>query len=171
MLKLCSRKAITSQEHGIYSHRLDQQRWLAGGASNSGGGVLKSLFTDDELISLSEKMNLGLDTGLNYYPLPSIGERFPVADANMKPVMYPVPDDRHIYLQGIFEGIAKIEKMGYDLLEELADEPVKSVRSCGGGSANPAWSNIRQRIVKRPFLQADHTESAYGSALLAAGRV
>jgi len=171
VLKLCTRKPITSNAHGIYSHRLDEQRWLAGGASNSGGAVLKSLFTDDELISLSEKMNPDQDTGLDYYPLPSIGERFPIPDAEKMPVMTPVPDSRAIYLQALFEGIAQIEKTGYDLLEKLGDESVQSVRTCGGGSVNPAWSSIRQRIVMRPFLQANQTEAAYGSALLAASRV
>jgi D-ribulokinase len=171
VLKLCSRKPITSLTHGIYSHRLDEQRWLAGGASNSGGAVLKTQFSNDELISLSEKMNPDQDTGLDYYPLPSPGERFPIPDAAKKPVMTPVPDSRAIYLQALFEGIAQIEKTGYDLLEKLGGDSVQSVRTCGGGSANPAWSSIRQRIVNRPFLQADQTEAAYGSALLAAGRL
>ncbi len=171
VLKLCTRKPITSNAHGIYSHRLDDQRWLAGGASNSGGAVLKSLFTDDELISLSEKINPDQDTGLDYYPLPSTGERFPVPDAEKKSIVHPVPENRVTYLQGLFEGIARIEKTGYVLLEKLGDESVQSVRTCGGGAANPAWSRIRQRIVKRPFLQAEQTEAAYGSALLAAGRV
>ena len=95
--------------------------------------------------------------------------RFPFPDPDKKPEMQPVPDNRSEYLQAIFEGIARIEKQGYDLLEELANEPVLSIRSSGGGAANPAWSRIRERIVGRPMLQAKQTEAAYGSALLAAG--
>lgn len=171
VLKLCTRKPITSQTHGIYSHRLDEQRWLAGGASNTGGAVLKTLFTDEELISLSEKMNPDQDTGLDYYPLPSTGERFPIPDSEKKSRIHPVPDNQVTYLQGLFESIAQIERTGYDLLEKLGDVSVLSVRTCGGGAANPAWGSIRQRIVQRPFLQADQTEAAYGSALLAAGKV
>jgi len=171
VLKLCTHKSITSNAHGIYSHRLDQQRWLAGGASNSGGAVLKEKFTIDELLSLSEQISPDLDTGLEYYPLPVKGERFPFSDPEKLPVMQPVPDSRSEYLQAIFEGIARIEKQGYDLLEELGADRVLSIRSSGGGAANPVWTRIRQRIVDRPFLQADQTEAAYGSALLAAGRL
>ncbi len=171
VLKLCTQKSITSNAHGIYSHRLDQQRWLAGGASNSGGAVLKAKFTIDELLSLSEQISPDLDTGLEYYPLPAKGERFPFPDPEKMPVMQPVPDSRSEYLQAIFEGIARIEKQGYDLLEELGADKVLSIRSSGGGAANPVWTRIRQRIVDRPFLQAEQTEAAYGSALLAAGKV
>ena len=171
VLKLCTKRPIFSREHGIYSHRLDQYRWLAGGASNSGGAVLASLFTTEELVTLSKKMMTDQDTELDYYPLPAPGERFPVPDADKKPRMQPVPASRVTYLQALFEGIARIEKTGYDLLEELADEPVQSVRTCGGGAENPSWSSIRQRIVQRLFKQAEQTEAAYGSALLAAGKV
>jgi sugar (pentulose or hexulose) kinase len=171
VLKLCTRIPIVSENHGIYSHRLDEKRWLAGGASNSGGSVLKNLFSDNELVTLSEQMLPEQDTGFDYYPLPSTGERFPIPDADKKPVIYPVPENRAIYLQAIFEGIARIEKHGYDLLEELGAETVQSIRTAGGGAVNAAWTSIRKRIVKRPLLQADHTEAAYGSALLAAGRL
>lgn len=171
VLKLCTSKPITSNRHGIYSHRLDRQTWLAGGASNSGGAVLKKYFTMDELFSLSDKIDPDKDSGLYYYPLPAKGERFPFADPEKEPVMHPIPDDRAIYLQAIFEGIAKIEKRGYDLLEELGGDTVLSVRSCGGGSTNTAWTQIRERLVGRPFIPAIHTEAAYGSALLAAGKL
>lgn len=171
VLKLCTRKPIISNAHGIYSHRLDNHRWLAGGASNSGGAVLKQIFTMDELIELSEHIDPAINTGLDYYPLPAKGERFPVPDPEKEPVMQPVPDERAIYLQAIFEGIAQIEKRGYDLLEELGADTVLSVRSCGGGAANRAWNSIRERIVERPFQPAMQTEAAYGSALLAAGKL
>jgi sugar (pentulose or hexulose) kinase len=171
VLKLCTRKPIVSNAHGIYSHRLDEHRWLAGGASNSGGAVLKAQFTENELIEFSDRMHPDQDTGLEYYPLPSAGERFPIPDAEKKPVMTPVPENRASYLQALFEGIARIEKTGYDLLEQLGNETVRSVRTCGGGAANPAWTRIRQRILDRPLEQARQTEAAYGSAILAAGKL
>ena len=85
--------------------------------------------------------------------------------------MTPRPEDPVIYLQAIFEGIAHIEKYGYDLLEELSNEKVLSVRTCGGGAANPSWTKIRQRILQRPLIEATQAEAAYGSALLAAGKL
>jgi sugar (pentulose or hexulose) kinase len=85
--------------------------------------------------------------------------------------MQPRPADRATYLQGIFEGIARIEKQGYDLLEKLGADPVISIRSAGGGAMNPVFTRIRERILKRPLMKADNIDAAYGSALLAAGLV
>jgi len=171
VLKLCTNSPINSIAEGIYSHRIDKQRWLVGGASNSGGAVLKENFTHEELLSLSKQINPAQNTGLNYYPLPSKGERFPYPDAEKQPNMLPVPENRSEYLQAIFEGMAQIEKQGYSLFEKLGTVKVKSIRSSGGGAKNEAWTKIRERIISRPLIKATHTEAAYGSALLAAGKV
>ena len=171
VLKLCTQHPVASVEYGIYSHRLDETRWLAGGASNTGGAVLKKEFSADELKTLSAQMDTNGETGFDYYPLPAPGERFPFPDTDKKSVMTPRPASQVTYLQAIFEGIARIEKQGYDLLEELSNETVLSIRSCGGGAANPAWTRIRQRILQRPLIDAAQTEAAYGSALLAAGKL
>ena len=171
ILKLCSRHPVSSPEHGVYSHRLGENRWLAGGASNTGGAVLKQLFNDNDLIELSQRMHPDIDTGLGYYPLPAIGERFPVNDPAKKPLMSPAPEDPVKFLQGLFEGIARIEKTGYNLLEQLGADPALSIRTTGGGAINSTWTRIRERIVGRPVLVGLHNEAAYGAARLAAGLV
>jgi len=51
--------------------------WLAGGASNSGGAALLAHFTPDRMAELSPRIDPETDTGLDYYPLPAPGERFP----------------------------------------------------------------------------------------------
>jgi D-ribulokinase len=68
----------------VYSHRLDDN-WLVGGASNTGGAVLKQLFTDEQLAILSGKINPSLQSRLELYPLPKKGERFPISDPDMMP--------------------------------------------------------------------------------------
>ena len=52
VLKLLSNKRVESTPHGVYSHRFGN-RWLAGGASNSGGAVLRSFFDEARLAALS----------------------------------------------------------------------------------------------------------------------
>ena len=83
-VKLLSRNKVEDARFGVYSHRLDD-KWLVGGASNTGGAVLRQLFTDEQLEKLSEQINPELPSPLDYYPLPAVGERFPVADPNMMP--------------------------------------------------------------------------------------
>jgi sugar (pentulose or hexulose) kinase len=43
VLKLLSSQKVDDSNYGIYSHRLGNL-WLTGGASNTGGAVLKSFF-------------------------------------------------------------------------------------------------------------------------------
>ena len=171
IVKLCSSSQVDSRPHGVYSHRLDAKRWLAGGASNTGGAVLKQYFSPEDLVSLSAAMQADTDTGLNYYPLPSAGERFPVNDPSMQPKLSPAVEDPVMFLQGLFEGIARIEKTGYDLLETLGADRVSSICSAGGGAANRTWTAIRERIVGRPMQAGLHEEAAYGTARLAAGLI
>ncbi len=44
---------------------------------------------------------------------------------------------------------------------------MKSVRSVGGGAANPQWTAIRKRLLGVPFLEAASGEAAAGAARLA----
>jgi len=168
VLKLLSDRPVRSREYGIYSHRLGD-RWLVGGASNSGGGVLRKYFSDPEMAKRMLQLRPDTPTGLNYYPLPGPGERFPVNDPDLKPRIEPVPQDRTIFFQGLLEGIAQIEQRGYRLLEELGASPLKQVLTAGGGCQNEAWSEIRQGLLGVPVNPARDSEAAFGSALLAAG--
>lgn len=83
-IKLLSTSRIEDARFGVYSHRLDD-KWLVGGASNTGGAVLRQLFTDEQLEKLSEQINPMEASPLDYYPLKTVGERFPVADPKFVP--------------------------------------------------------------------------------------
>ncbi len=165
-LKILSDRPICAPDHGIYSHRL-LGMWLAGGASNSGGAALLTHFTAGDIVSLSGQIDPETDSGLDYYPLPRPGERFPVADPAMQPRLTPRPDDRALFLQGLFEGIAEIEALGYARLTELGAPSLSSVRTMGGGAGNPVWTRLRERRLQVPMLAPRSEAAAYGAALLA----
>lgn len=166
VLKLLSQHRLESAPHGIYSHRFGNV-WLAGGASNSGGAVLRMFFDDSELHDLSHHIDASQPSGLDYYPLPKPGERFPINDPFYPPRLTPRPDDRTLFLHGLLEGIAQIEAQGYRLLQDLGATPLTAVLSAGGGAHNEAFTAIRARLLGVPVSTAAHTEAAYGSALLA----
>ena len=63
----------------------------AGGASNTGGAVLKAHFTDDQLKELSQHIDPEKPSGLDYYPLLKAGERFPINDPFLEPRLTPRP--------------------------------------------------------------------------------
>jgi xylulokinase len=165
-LKLLSDRPIFSPQYGVYSHRL-LGMWLAGGASNSGGGALLAHFTPDEMEALTPSLDANTPTGLDYYPLPRPGERFPICDPDYPARISPVPPLRATFLQGLFEGVASVEALGYARLTELGAPKLKSVRTVGGGAKNRAWTRIRARTLGAPMLTPRSDEAAYGAALLA----
>jgi sugar (pentulose or hexulose) kinase len=166
VLKLLSDIRVESVDHGVYSHWFGR-RWLAGGASNAGGAVLRQFFDDRQLARLSEQIDPAVASPLDYLPLPRAGERFPVNDPALVPRLTPRPADDAAFLHGLLESLARIEARGYGLLGELGATPLCRVETAGGGARNPAWTHIRQRLLGVPVTRAAHTEAAYGAALLA----
>ncbi|MGC2083316.1 MAG: FGGY-family carbohydrate kinase [Bradyrhizobium sp.] len=165
-IKILSDRPISAPHYGIYSHRLGDT-WLAGGASNSGGAVLARHFRLSRIIELSAAIETDTETGLDYYPLAAPGERFPIADPDLPPRLTPRPTDDGEYLKAMLEGIAAIEALGYQRLAELGAPRLNSVRSVGGGAANPVWTAIRKRKLAVEFLPPTSAEAAAGAARLA----
>lgn len=166
VIKLLSDRPVDSPRHGVYSHRMGD-RWLVGGASNSGGAVIAQLFGRDRLPALTAALKPDRPTGLSYYPLPRPGERFPVSDPELAPVLEPRPEDEAVFFQGVLEGIAGIEGRAYRLLAELGAPAVTSLRSVGGGAGNAGWTEIRRRQLGVPFRPALSEDAAEGTARLA----
>jgi len=166
VLKLLSDRPIFAPAQGVYSHRLGD-RWLAGGASNTGGGALLAHFSAERMAALTPKLDPAHPTGLDYYPLPKPGERFPISDPQLAPRVTPRPADDLQFFQGLLEGIAAVEGLAYQALRELGAPTLSQVISIGGGARNPAWTAIRQRILGVPVSVAEETEASFGTALLA----
>lgn len=166
VLKLLSETRVDDPASGVYSHRLGKL-WLAGGASNTGGGVLRQFFNNEELATLSSRIDAGASSGLDYYPLPGIGERFPINDPHLACRIEPRPQDEAAFLHGLLEGTARIEAMGYEKLQALGASPLKRVMTAGGGAKNATWQQIREHLLKVPVTVAQHTEAAFGTAKLA----
>lgn len=166
VLKLLSASRVEAPEYGIYSHRCGDL-WLAGGASNCGGKVLEQIFGKQHLAELNTRLDPKTPSGLDYYPLPAPGERFPINDPDLPPRLEPRPADDALYLQGILESLARIEALGYKLLEKLGASTLREVFTAGGGAGNAAWTRMRAHALGVPVGAARHTEAAYGAALLA----
>ena len=164
-IKLLSSRRIDDQKRGLYSHRLGQ-RWLVGGASNTGGGVLLDHFNPAQMTALSAQIDPSKASGLDYYPLSRPGERFPVNDPSLKPRLEPRAADDARFLHGMLEGIARIEAQAYAALAELGAPAVKRIFTTGGGAQNAVWTAIRQRIVSDRIEVAPSSQAAYGMALL-----
>ena len=167
VLKVISDVEINDQAHGVYSQPYGKH-WLVGGASNSGGAVLKYYFSDEKMLELTKELKPSVHTNLNYYPLIQPGERFPINNPKLEPRISPKVDNDALFFQGLLEGIAEIEYTGYKLLEKLGAPYPTSIRTAGGGAMNKAWQKIREHKLGLTTRPAKHTAAAYGTAKLAA---
>ena len=166
VLKLLADAPITSTPHGVYSHWFGP-RWLVGGASNAGGRVLRQFFSDAQMAALTPRLRPELPTGLDYRPLPGVGERFPVADPTLLPRLEPRPADDAVFFQGLLESLARTEAEGYALLQRLGAPPVQKVWSVGGGACNPVYERTRALALSVPALSAMESDACVGVARLA----
>ncbi|MBR0796398.1 FGGY-family carbohydrate kinase [Bradyrhizobium jicamae] len=166
VVKQLATQPIFAASQGVYSHRLGE-RWLAGGASNSGGAALLMHFTADEMERLTPQVKPDEPTGLDYYPLPKPGERFPIADPALAARITPRPAEDCRFFQGLLEGIASVEALAYRQLARLGAPGLRRVIGIGGGARNDAWTKIRHRVLGVPVSIAEQTEASYGAALLA----
>ena len=150
---------------GITTHRVNGD-WICGGASNAGCGILSKFFSDLEIKELSRQINPSKNTSLNLLPLNSVGERFPINNSKLEPILGPRPVSDSLYLHALFEGLAKIELKGWEKLSELTGSVPKKIITIGGGSQNPQWRKIREKIINIPIVSCNKT-SSFGTALLA----
>lgn len=165
-LKLLSDASVFDHRSGVYSHLL-LGRWLAGGASNTGGAAIARHFPPERIADLSGHIDPSRDSGLDFYPLPRPGERFPIADPNLPPRETPRPADDALFLHGLLEGVARVEAEGYRRLAALGAPPLRTLRTVGGGARNAAWTAIRERLLGTHIQSARSEEAAVGAAVLA----
>ena len=169
-LKILSPIPIFSPQDGVYSHRLGES-WLVSGASSAGSGILLDYFSRKKIDELSQLIEPDIPTGLDYYPLSTAGERFPISDPNLQPRLTPRPDDDKLFFQGIIEGLTAIEKQGYLKMHKLGAPFPNRIVTAGGGADNQKWQIIRQQQIGVPVSTATQTEAAYGAAILPALRL
>ncbi len=172
VMKVVSEHPIFNKKSGVYSQPYGHL-WLVGGGSNSGGEVLKKYFTNDEILNYTDSLNDKIEQShftlheLNYYPLLTNGERFPIHDSNLKAKLSPIPNSQDDFFQAILEGMSDIEALAYNKLVDLGASYPKHVRSIGGGSKNRGWQYIRELKLGVPVILADYEQAAVGTALLA----
>lgn len=164
-IKVLSKVRIDAPDIGLYSHKLGDY-WLVGGASNTGGGVLKHFFSVEEMRQLSAQIDPTTLNDLNYYPLLKAGERFPINDPALTPRLTPRPASDVAFLHGLLESIARIEAQCYEAMAQMGAQRPTMILTAGGGGANPTWTSIRKRVLGCDIQTSSDNEAAVGIARL-----
>ncbi len=153
---------------GIYSHRHPDGWWLPGGASNTGGGSLAHRFSRRDLAGLDRRATERGPATVTCYPASGQGERFPFVTADAAEVWTGSPVDEVDAYRAIMEGVAFVERLGYERLRELGATVEAPLRSAGGGSRSHAWTAIRATVLDMAIVRPPSAATAFGACILAA---
>jgi len=168
---------VVDTTSGVYSHVAPDGAFWAGGASNTGAGVLRSGVTASLDVREADAAARALGPApVISYPLSCPGERFPIADAAFPGFLVDldgVPSNLGepiARFRAALEGVAFVERRG---LERLAALGVSGGRHhiAGGASASALWNGIRASVLDRQLLVPRHRSSAFGAALIAGAAV
>ena len=166
--KCISRQPARHPEGLVYSHKLPGGYWLPGAASNTGGEWIGKLFPGKNLRTLDERSRTLLPNSHMAYPLVRQGERFPFLAPQAQGFCLPEPQSPGLRYAAYLQGVALVERLGYQVLEEAMGCSLERVFSSGGGSRSDVWMQCRADATGRPMQRPASPESAFGSAIIAA---
>jgi len=152
----------------VYSHKLPGGLWLPGGASNTGAEWIEAWFGGEDLAALDAQAAAKLPCECVAYPLARKGERFPFRSGEARAFFEPEPGDPVTRYASALQGVALLERLGYDVLDEVTGVGGGVVYSAGGGSRSDVWMQCRADATGKTMCRAESVESAFGSAILAA---
>ncbi len=150
----------------LYSHRHPEGYWMPGGASNTGADWISLDFAEN-LQELNEEAETLIPTGLLAWPLKQEGERYPIMAPQAR-AFFPENASRAALFTSGLEGVAFIERLAYEIIEDLSGEKVEAVYSAGGGSNSDVWLKIRASVMNVPIFKCKEASGAFGAAIMAA---
>ncbi len=169
IFKGTSTTRIQTQNGSIYSHlHPDRKLWFPGAASSCGAGVLPHFFPEADLAVWDEQARPYLPTGLGSYPLTHPGERYPVSDPNFPGLLPPNGDQPARFYAALLEGVALVERLGIERLEDLGVSRSPQIWTTGGGCKSSLWLRIRASVLQRELILPRYPQPAMGAAILAA---
>ncbi|HEX2053819.1 MAG TPA: FGGY family carbohydrate kinase [Actinomycetota bacterium] len=168
VLKGASTDLVADPAGAVYSHYHPAGWWLPGGASSTGGQALPAAFAGRSLAELDDEAAARGPAGVVTYPLLGRGERFPFAVPDAEGFRLGIPADEVENYRSILEGVAFVERCGYERLRTLGAAPAGVLTSAGRGSTSAVWNRIRATVLGRPIVAKPEAGTALGACILAA---
>jgi xylulokinase len=151
----------------IYCHRHPEGYWLPGAASNTGGAAL-SAWPAGALASLDREAMHLTPASVVVYPLRQQGERFPFVQPAAQGFVEGTPGSAGELYAATLEGVAYVERLGYEIVRELGVAIHPPLLTAGGGAKSSVWTQIRADVLQQPVGVAAMTGAGFGAAVLAA---
>ncbi len=168
VLKGATRRILSDPEGAVYSHLHPGGWWLPGGASSTGGKALAAGFPSGDLSELDRRAAALGPAGCVIYPLLGRGERFPFAAPGAEGFVLGKPSGEADRYRAVLEGVAFVERLGYERLRELGAHPSGPIVSAGGGSRSAVWNTIRATVMGAEIEARPGASTALGACILAA---
>jgi sugar (pentulose or hexulose) kinase len=154
----------------LYAHRHPAGYWLPGAASNTGGEAVR-LFFGDRLEEYDRKIENMPPTGSLIYPLVRKSEKFPFLNMNAQGFINCTLTSPPVLFKGFLEGVAFVERMIYERIEDIGYQVGERIYSMGGGAYSNPWMRLRAEVLGRTVCRAREVEAAFGAAIIAASGV
>jgi D-ribulokinase len=169
VLKGASRELVVDPSGAVYSHRHPDGWWLPGGASNTGGRAFVEGFPDRDPAHLDAVAARHGPATSVAYPLLGQGERFPFVAPDAEGfVIGGDPADEADRVRAVAEGVAFVERLGYERLADLGAPARPPIVVTGGGSRSRVWNGIRATVLGVPLTATPRATTALGACILAA---
>lgn len=171
VVKGVSRDLLRDPQGRIYSHRHPQGHWLPGAASTTGGEAIAVRFAGAALDRLNAAALTVAPTPLIVYPLVRTGERFPFAHPRAEGFHLGETTDELTWYTAHLEGVGYVERLAYQVLEEIGFAVGDTIYAAGGANRSHPWLQLRADILGRRLAVPATSGAAMGAAVLAAGSV
>ena len=167
VLKGVTAELLRDPTGAVYSHRHPDGFWLPGGASNTGAEAMAAIDAE-RLDALDAAAGARGPSSVLRYPLERAGERFPFVAPDARGFTLGRPADEVDAHRAALEGVAFLERLGYQHLERLGAKVEGPLATAGGASRSAVWTRIRATVLGRPLERAERAETGFGACLLAA---
>jgi len=168
VFKAVSGQPLLDPAGAIYNHRHPAGGYLPGAASTTGGEWVATHLRGEDLDALGRAAAARLPSGHVAYPLVKTGERFPFAcPAATGFGLDQIAEPAERFAAGM-EGVAFLERLGIERLEQLGLPIGPTVYATGGGVAGETWLRIRAAVNRRTYWTPRYPQCSVGAAVLAA---
>ncbi len=155
----------------VYCHLHPEGSWLAGGASSTGGECLEYRFKGRDYEKMDQAASSLGPTGLLVYPLVGTGERFPFIAKDAREFIAGEYNNENQLYRGYLEGVSYLEKLSFEIMEELKIETGDKIYITGGGAKSDIWSQIRADILGKILIRPEVEDTAMGAAIIASSKI
>lgn len=166
VIKGVTKNQVVDKLGRLYSHRHPEGYWMPGGASNTGADWVSLDFKTD-LEALNSNAEKLIPTGKIAWPLKQKGERYPIMSIEAREIVPDVESNVELFAANM-EGVAFIERLAYEIIEQLSTEKVDAVYTAGGASKSDLWLKIRASVLNVPIYKCKDASGALGAAIMAA---